>query len=125
MGPSGAGKSTLLDVLSGRALDRRLLVSGQWKQVGQRSTVAYLQQDDLLPERLTVREHLIFVSRLLADPTDQIEYRTLLLELGLAEVANQMISRLSGGQKRRLSLAAKVSECLYSNQMKCHTGALR
>ena len=71
MGPSGAGKSSLLDILAGRILEGdkvsiqgclsangiKLKQSGDFAQFG-----AYVQQDDILHDAITAREHLEFAA---------------------------------------------------------------
>ncbi|KAK9882749.1 hypothetical protein WA026_023171 [Henosepilachna vigintioctopunctata] len=68
MGPSGAGKTTLLNCMTFRNL-KNFRVSGlicinnlPVRQIQLASQSAYVQQDDIFIEYLTVREHLIFQS---------------------------------------------------------------
>lgn len=71
LGPSGAGKSTFLDIISKQ--EKSGIVEGELLSDGlelpenyARVHVGYVSQDDseFLPARLTVREHLLFHSRL-------------------------------------------------------------
>jgi ABC-type multidrug transport system ATPase subunit len=72
IGASGAGKTTLLNFLSGREisqnLDRtgKILVNGSDKDAMKNfsSYSAYVQQDDILFQTMTVRECLTFAARL-------------------------------------------------------------
>jgi len=72
IGASGAGKTTLLNYLSGRDISKNLdrqgevLVNGTNRnQVSNFSAFsAYVQQDDILFQTMTVRECLMFAARL-------------------------------------------------------------
>ncbi|KXS21830.1 P-loop containing nucleoside triphosphate hydrolase protein [Gonapodya prolifera JEL478] len=125
LGGSGAGKTTLLNALSGRLppsihLSGSVLVNGakrdrrRWKR-----EVAYVEQEDLLLPTLTVRETLTFAAEMrLPDadytPAQKAErVETLLNSLGLAEIANtkvgdSMKGGISGGQRKRLSIACEM-----------------
>ena len=122
LGPSGAGKSTLLDVLTGRLRATRgscLVLGRRHSAAAFRSVAAFVPQDDCFLPHLRTWEALYFVARLkLAGAgvrgalaaTD-----ALLATLGLAEKravfvggtlsGGVVVRGLSGGQRRRLSLA--------------------
>jgi len=117
LGASGAGKSLLLEVLAGltRPSAGAALVLGHAAgdpRVGPR--VGYVPQADLLGEALTVREALVSTLRLrapaLAGAPDELEVRLarVLSRLGLAARAEVRIGRLSGGERRRASLAVEL-----------------
>ena len=124
LGPSGAGKSTLLDYLSSRTpkgqvahgrvrVDGRLVDRREMRHIS-----GYVPQDDVLPGTSTVWEHLLFNAVLrLPDKTDNADlYRCAagwMRELGLVKVADSLIGDqftrgLSGGEKRRVSIAAEL-----------------
>ncbi|WRT65356.1 uncharacterized protein IL334_002299 [Kwoniella shivajii] len=129
LGPSGAGKSTLLQLLAGRSLNPgplsrfthsgSLLFAGQPSSHATQSNVAFVEQDDdwHLPS-LTVRETLTYAAILrLPDkmPKRQKVARaeTVLRMLGLKDCADlpvggQLLKGISGGEKRRLSLAVQM-----------------
>ncbi|WVQ94560.1 hypothetical protein IAU59_001640 [Kwoniella sp. CBS 9459] len=129
LGPSGAGKSTLLQLIAGRSLNpgplARFTHSGQLLFADQPisntslSNVAFVEQDDdwHLPS-LTVRETLTYAAILrLPDkmPRRQKIARaeTVLRMLGLKDCADlpvggQLLKGISGGEKRRLSLAVQM-----------------
>ncbi|OCF32364.1 ABC transporter [Kwoniella heveanensis BCC8398] len=129
LGPSGAGKSTLLQLIAGRSLNpgplARFTHSGQLLFADQPisnttlSNVAFVEQDDdwHLPS-LTVRETLTYAAILrLPDkmPRRQKSARaeTVLRMLGLKDCADlpvggQLLKGISGGEKRRLSLAVQM-----------------
>ncbi|ONH61014.1 hypothetical protein CcI49_07750 [Frankia sp. CcI49] len=118
VGPSGAGKSTLLNALTGfRPAD-----VGSVRYAGRdlyaeydelRRRIGYVPQADPLHAQLTVREALEYGAELRfpADTTAE-ERRTrvgeVIGELGLTAHANTPVSRLSGGQKKRTSVALEL-----------------
>lgn len=122
MGPSGSGKSTLLDALSGR-LAANAFLSGSILLNGRKAnlsfgTAAYVTQDDNLIGTLTVRETISYSARLrLPDRMSRSEKRTLvestIIEMGLQDCADTVIGNwhlrgISGGEKRRVSIAVEI-----------------
>ncbi|XP_054157149.1 ATP-binding cassette sub-family G member 1-like [Oppia nitens] len=110
MGPSGAGKSSLLECISGK---RTVGVSGDIKMIGKdRLKIGFVEQFDHHLEHLTVNESLVFASRLRnADRrfvNHQNTAQTLIKKLGLDGCANTLCIRLSGGQRKRLSIALEL-----------------
>ncbi|KAI4183490.1 MAG: hypothetical protein LQ348_004682 [Seirophora lacunosa] len=123
MGPSGSGKTTLLNVLARRGGSRRLEVSGALIVNDQsisdnefQAISSYVEQEDALIGSLTVRETLDFAARLSLPSSVTKEERVarveeLLSSFGLREQANTLVGTpirkgISGGQKRRLSIAS-------------------
>ncbi|XP_015178287.1 PREDICTED: ATP-binding cassette sub-family G member 4 [Polistes dominula] len=117
MGPSGAGKSSLLDVLSGfreTGVDGAIYVNGRVRDLRSFSRCsAYITQNDCLEPLLTVLESM----RIAADlklPTNVPKHQKetvieeILTTLGLYEHMNTSTGRLSGGQKKRLSMALEL-----------------
>ncbi|OAD59625.1 ATP-binding cassette sub-family G member 4 [Eufriesea mexicana] len=117
MGPSGAGKSTLLDILSGfrtTGVNGTVYVNGHARQMNSfRKCSAYISQDDRLEGLLTVMENMTVASDLKL-PTNTPRYEKeaiiekILTTLGLYEHMNTQAGRLSGGQKKRLSIALEL-----------------
>ncbi|CAN4085359.1 unnamed protein product [Withania somnifera] len=122
MGPSGSGKSTLLDALSGRLasnafLSGRVLLNGRKANLSF-GTAAYVTQDDTLIGTLTVRETIAYSAQLrLPDRMPWLEKRTLIestiIEMGLQDCADTVIGNwhlrgISGGEKRRVSIALEI-----------------
>ena len=118
VGPSGAGKSTLLGALTGfrpastgevRYDDRNLYQN----YAELRHRIGFVPQDDILHTPLTVRRALNYAARL-RFPHDvsaaEREHRIdeVLSELGLTAHANQRIDSLSGGQRKRTSVALEL-----------------
>ncbi|KAH9317173.1 hypothetical protein KI387_018942 [Taxus chinensis] len=122
MGPSGSGKSTLLDTLAGR-LSKNCLQSGEVLVNGRKrtlsyGTVAYVTQEDTLIGTLTVRESIHYSAHLrLPDKMPREEKMAIvestIMEMGLQECADTPIGNwhmrgLSGGEKRRVSIAIEI-----------------
>ncbi|KAJ8625282.1 hypothetical protein MRB53_033812 [Persea americana] len=122
MGPSGSGKSTLLDALAGR-LATNAFLSGTVLLNGRKAklsfgTAAYVTQDDNLIGTLTVRETISYSARLrLPDKMEWSEKRALvestIIEMGLQDCADTVIGNwhvrgISGGEKRRVSIALEI-----------------
>uniref|UniRef100_A0A452YI65 ABC transporter domain-containing protein n=1 Tax=Aegilops tauschii subsp. strangulata TaxID=200361 RepID=A0A452YI65_AEGTS len=122
MGPSGSGKSTLLDALAGR-LAANAFLSGTILLNGRKANLsfgaaAYVTQDDNLIGTLTVRETISYSARLrLPDNMPMEEKRALvegtIVEMGLQDCADTVIGNwhlrgVSGGEKRRVSIALEI-----------------
>ncbi|KAK0083882.1 hypothetical protein PV325_008001 [Microctonus aethiopoides] len=117
MGPSGAGKSTLLNILTGyktTGLEGSITMNDQERNLSTfRKLSAYIMQDNQLHGNLTVEESMKVASSLkLSSKIDKAEKDELIQEildtLGLAEHRRTMTSNLSGGQKKRLSIALEL-----------------
>lgn len=117
MGPSGAGKSTLLDALSGfktSGVDGSILLNGRRRDLNSfRRISCYITQDDRLQPLLTVYENMQIAAGLKFGPNVSQEERavkieSILLLLGLYQHDLTLTKRLSGGQKKRLSIAMEL-----------------
>ncbi|GAB7357619.1 hypothetical protein MBLNU459_g0118t1 [Dothideomycetes sp. NU459] len=125
MGPSGSGKSTLLNVLAHRASNLGASVQANIYVNGApadprtfRRISAYVEQEDALVGSLTVRETLNFAARLsLPSSVSKLErmqrIEALITAFGLQGQSNTLIGTairkgISGGQKRRVSVAAQL-----------------
>jgi len=105
LGPNGAGKSTLINLLLGlRRPDSGTveLFGGDPRVPANRALLGCTPQETALPATLKVREVLDFVAGHHRDPVPTAE---LLDDLGLTEHAGRQTGGLSGGQRRRLSVA--------------------
>lgn len=112
LGPNGAGKSTLLSILTGMTLSTKgkawvagFDVSSDLPEVYKR--IGVCPQFDLLWEDLTPQEHLMFYARLKGadEALDSSIVDKTLRKVNLEKEAHKLAKQLSGGQKRRLSLA--------------------
>uniref|UniRef100_A0A0D6R7E5 ABC transporter domain-containing protein n=1 Tax=Araucaria cunninghamii TaxID=56994 RepID=A0A0D6R7E5_ARACU len=124
MGPSGSGKTTLLNVLAGQlAASPRLRLMGRLYVNGSPFStsshkIAYVRQEDLFFSQLTVRETLCLATELqlsrLSTPQDREKYvDDLLYRLGLVSCADCIVGDakvrgISGGEKKRLSIACEL-----------------
>ncbi|MEV4426803.1 FHA domain-containing protein [Streptomyces sp. NPDC049602] len=118
VGPSGAGKSTLLGALTGqRPADRgTVLYDGRdlYRDYAElRQRIGLVPQDDILHLQLTVRRALGYAAELrFPEDTVAAERRArvdeVIRELGLVERAEQPIHSLSGGQRKRVSVALEL-----------------
>ncbi|MEY9988870.1 ABC-type multidrug transport system ATPase subunit/ABC-type multidrug transport system permease subunit [Streptomyces sp. V4I8] len=118
VGPSGAGKSTLLNALTGqRPADHgTVLYDGRdlyhdYAELRQR--IGLVPQDDILHAQLTVRGALSYAAELrFPQDTAKAERRArvdeVLHELGLEQRADQPVHSLSGGQRKRVSVALEL-----------------
>ena len=116
LGPSGAGKSSLLLTLAGmRAPDGGLvLIDGEdvYGEAHARS-FGFVPQEDIVHPELTVAQALNYAARLrLPAGTPPVELQKLLLQtmdqLGLRLHSDKPITRLSGGQRKRVSVGAEL-----------------
>ncbi|CAK1549452.1 unnamed protein product [Leptosia nina] len=117
MGPSGAGKSTLLDVLSGYRISGvggAIYINGRGRIMKRFKKIScYIQQDDRLQGLLTVSENMALAADLKLPTTlDKYEkgevIEDILSNLGLYEHGNTRGAQLSGGQRKRLSIALEL-----------------
>jgi len=119
LGASGAGKSTLLNTLAFRNLvgleveGKRLANKKAVSTTSLTAVSGYVQQEELFISVLSVTEHLTFQSLVrmpkgLRRSARRERVEEVIKELGLASSADTMIGDLSGGEKRRLSVASEL-----------------
>jgi ABC-type multidrug transport system ATPase subunit len=120
MGPSGCGKSTLLKALNGDSPAS----SGSIKVFGQdlyenfdrlKHTIGYVPQDNIVHEDLTVDQSLYFAAKLrLSAAASEDEIKTRItevlraLKIDRADIRKNKVGKLSGGQKKRVSIAVEI-----------------
>ena len=109
LGPSGCGKSTLLRALVGvqRTHGGSTTVLGH--PAGSpplRDRVGYVTQAASVYDDLTVAENLRFFARVLDASPEDVERA--LVEVDLADRRDDLVGRLSGGQRSRTSLAVAL-----------------
>lgn len=109
LGPSGCGKTTLMRALVGA----QRLRSGSVEVLGEpagsaplRTRVGYVTQAASVYDDLTVAENLTFFARVLGVARDSAEEAV--ASVGLADQRHQVVGRLSGGQRSRVSLAVAL-----------------
>ncbi|KAL1117724.1 hypothetical protein AAG570_004039 [Ranatra chinensis] len=117
MGPSGAGKSTLLNILAGYRTKNAgggVLVNGIPRDCRQfRKMSRYIMQEDIHQTHVTVREAMMLAAHLKLgysfSPTQKQEIINEILDvLRLDRSLDTITSRLSGGEKKRLSIALEL-----------------
>lgn len=119
IGPSGAGKSTLAKVVAGAERPTSGTVSLEARAVhAVRSDIGMVPQDDLVHGRLTVAQALRFAAelRMPADTVASERRRVItavLAELELTPHADTRIDKLSGGQRKRVSVAIELLTSPY------------
>jgi len=118
VGPSGSGKTTLLGALSGlRPAQRGFVFYGgrdlyaQYEELRQR--IGVVPQDDVLHRELTVERALSYAAELRFPPDIPPEERAcrvdeVLRELGLEASRNVAIEQVSGGERKRASVAVEL-----------------
>jgi len=115
LGPSGCGKTTLLSCILGRKYLQSGTITVYGGRPGDRTLglpghlVGYMPQDICLYQEFTIKETFQYFGRLQKMGSDSLEKRKLLLleMLDLPEEGRR-VSKLSGGQKRRLSFAVAL-----------------
>lgn len=124
MGPSGSGKTTLLNILAGQlSASARLTLSGHIYISGKpllssSHKVAYVRQEDLFFSQLTVRETLSLASELQLSGSltsderkqyvDNLLHRLGLVSCAESRVGDAKVRGISGGEKKRLSIACEL-----------------
>jgi ABC-type multidrug transport system ATPase subunit/pSer/pThr/pTyr-binding forkhead associated (FHA) protein len=118
VGGSGAGKSTLMDALNGLrpAQQGKVLYNGQdyYHNLAAFSTqIGYVPQDDIVHRDLTVERALYYAAklRLPRDFTNQqIEQRIkeVLEDVEMTRRRKLLVKKLSGGQRKRVSIALEL-----------------
>ena len=115
LGPNGAGKTTLIEILCGlRAFDEGSVnimdidVAGHPSKA--KGLMGFCPQETLIYDLLNVRENLVFAASLHSLSKKKFRERISFVSefLGLEEVMKKRVKELSGGLKRRVSLAASI-----------------
>jgi ABC-type multidrug transport system ATPase subunit len=118
IGPSGAGKSTVSKIVAGLGNPTVGLVTFEGRGVhteyeALRTRIGMVPQDDVLHRKLTLRQALRYAAelRLPADLStadrDQV-IDGVLSELQLTEHVDTRVDKLSGGQRKRASVAMEL-----------------
>lgn len=118
LGPSGAGKSTLMDSLNGmrRATSGHVLINNLdlYQHLDSlKQSIGYVPQEDIIHRELTIYRTLYYVARLRlsrdvsAQEVDQIVNEVMDVT-GLTERRDVPVAQLSGGQRKRVSIAVEL-----------------
>ncbi len=109
LGPSGCGKSTLMRCLAGvqRVASGGVTILGEPAgSAALRHRLGYVTQAASVYDDLTVVENLRFVARVLG--VDRAEVDRAVTAVDLDSHRDQVVGRLSGGQRSRASLAVAL-----------------
>ncbi|MCV7330177.1 ATP-binding cassette domain-containing protein [Mycobacterium cookii] len=118
IGPSGAGKSTLVKLIGGAMPPTAGVVAFDGHDVhaeyaSMRSRIGMVPQDDVVHRQLTVEQALHYAAELRLPPDTSIDDRRqvverVLDELELAPHKKTRVDKLSGGQRKRASVAMEL-----------------
>lgn len=114
IGQSGAGKSTLIKVLCGihHAPAGSVLIDSEDVRLRQ-SEIGYVPQDDIVHGNLSFREALRYAAELRLPQDAERRQRhqavdEVLREVGFANMRDRRVARLSGGERKRVGVAAEL-----------------
>ncbi|XP_022688047.1 ATP-binding cassette sub-family A member 3-like [Varroa jacobsoni] len=112
LGHNGAGKTTLMSILTGliQPDHGEVFINGYSVRKHTRKareSLGFCPQHNVLFDKLTVMEHLVFFGKLKDAEENYLrqEIKHLLSELDLTQKSNSFSKDLSGGMKRKLCLA--------------------
>ncbi|EAR83932.3 ABC transporter family protein (macronuclear) [Tetrahymena thermophila SB210] len=124
MGPSGAGKTTLLSLLTQRIKSNRsqkiqgeiLMNESKYTAEDFSSVAAYILQNDILMESLTVRETIEFAARLKLKDSESEKMNkvnSIIKKLKLEKCQNSYvggtyIKGISGGERKRTNIGVEL-----------------
>lgn len=118
VGSSGAGKSTLLNALSGQrpAEQGMVLYNGvnfYENMEAFSGSIAYVPQDDIIHKNLPVERALLYSARMrlprdLSRKQIKERVRQVLEDVDLYPQRGQLVSALSGGQRKRVNIAVEL-----------------
>ncbi|RLN65884.1 hypothetical protein BBJ29_006636 [Phytophthora kernoviae] len=112
LGHNGAGKTTIISMLtglipptSGGATLHGCSIKRDFHEL--RRVIGICPQHDVLFQDLTVEEHLLLFGTMKHVPRDKLQSRVdkMIEDVGLTEIRRALAKTLSGGQKRKLSVA--------------------
>nr|QST14978.1 ABCA5 protein [Diaphanosoma celebensis] len=113
LGHNGAGKTTLFNMLTGMtspSAGTALIYGYDINDANERHEIRRMTgvcpQHDVLFDQLTPREHLRFFGRIRGIPADRLdaEVERTLKDIDLSTKGDSLAGKLSGGQKRKLSI---------------------
>jgi ABC transport system ATP-binding/permease protein len=129
LGPSGAGKSSLIEAMnglrpakSGNVLINNLDLNRHFDSLKQ--SIGYVPQEDIIHRELSVYRTLYYVARLrLSRDVSSREIDQIVNEVldvtGLAERKSVAVNKLSGGQRKRVSIAVELitkPSCIFLDE---------
>jgi ABC-type multidrug transport system ATPase subunit/pSer/pThr/pTyr-binding forkhead associated (FHA) protein len=117
MGPSGCGKSTLLKALNGDAppSSGRVYISGLELNENYdylKTQIGYVPQDDIVHRELTVEQSLYYAAKLRLEHSDSTfikqKIEQVLKDLNIEHIRYNLVGKISGGQRKRVSIAVEI-----------------
>jgi ABC-type multidrug transport system ATPase subunit len=115
VGGSGTGKSTLLRTLLGiePISEGQVYLNGENLRQNfnmYRTQIGYVPQDDIVHRNLTVAQVLTFAAKLRLPPDTDIEsvLTQTLKDVELSDRRDTLVKNLSGGQRKRVSIAVEL-----------------
>jgi ABC-type multidrug transport system ATPase subunit/pSer/pThr/pTyr-binding forkhead associated (FHA) protein len=117
MGPSGCGKSTLLKALNGASPVTHgsvhicgLELYSNYEYL--KTQIGYVPQDDIVHRELTVEQSLRFAARLRMQNKSEAEIeeriKKVLEDLNITKIRKSKVGDISGGQRKRVSIAVEI-----------------
>jgi ABC-type multidrug transport system ATPase subunit len=115
VGGSGAGKSTLMRTLLGieSTTNGQVHLNGENLRTNfniYRTQIGYVPQDDIIHRQLTVAEVLTYAAQLRLPPDTEIKsvLEKTLSDIEMSHRRNALVSQLSGGQRKRVSIGVEL-----------------
>ena len=117
MGPSGCGKSTLLKALNGDSppSSGQVFISGLELNANYdylKTQIGYVPQDDIVHRELTVEQSLFYAAKLRLEQSDsasiQQKIEQVLKDLNIEHIRHNLVGKISGGQRKRVSIAVEI-----------------
>jgi lipopolysaccharide export system ATP-binding protein len=117
LGPNGAGKTTTFYMIvglirpnAGRVIFEDRDVTGMAMYRRAREGMGYLPQEESIFRKLTVQENIMAIleTTRLSKPARKHRCDELLTQFGIEHLAKNMALTLSGGEKRRLTIARSL-----------------
>jgi len=117
MGPSGCGKSTLLKALNGDdpSSSGRVFISGLELNENYdylKTQIGYVPQDDIVHRELTVEQSLYYAAKLRLEYSDKNSIKNkieqVLKDLNIVHIRHNLVGKISGGQRKRVSIAVEI-----------------
>lgn len=117
MGPSGCGKSTLLKTLNGESPATRGKVylfnqelTSNYEYL--KTQIGYVPQDDIVHKELTVYQSMFYAAKLRLENRSEEDINNkinqILDSLNISFIKNQLVGQISGGQRKRVSIAVEL-----------------
>ena len=105
VGPSGCGKTTLMNIIGGliEADDQKILIDGKLKNEG--NSLGYIFQTSRLMPWLSVFENVKLVCKEDNNKIAEKRIKNILSSFGLSGFINSYPNAISGGMRRRVSIA--------------------